>query len=212
MLPTRENLTLSAAARYVATRCRDSVAAARAAIAGALMDVALIATGRRGIYARSDITGFDWRRAAIDWDASSAMVRGRYVHPSWTEIELSRFQIDRWLRIAEPRRVESPGLGGASLGSQHTGGTAIAVPNKNAAPRDPEKEAKLRSRIQAVLTAAQRFCTKRGKPMELAVLAEALEGKGGYSAGSIRLILNGTYKPAKSRGYPSFKWKDPKSG
>jgi hypothetical protein len=219
MLPARENLTLSAAAQYVAARCRVSVAAARAAIKGALEDIALVATGRQGIYARSNITNFDWRHAAIDWDASSAMVRGRFVHPSWDEIELSRFQIDRWLQIAERRRAhraaspsrnrQEPAPGGSG-GAKPAGDTAIERSGKSAARRDPGEEAVIKFRIEQVYAAARRLCAKKGFVPELAVLAEELEGMGDYGADAIRHILAGTYKPAKDRGYGRFEWKPPR--
>jgi hypothetical protein len=130
MLPARENLTLSAAAQYVATRCRTSIDAARAAIKGALEDAALNPTGRKtATSTRSNIEFFDWQKAVIAWEASSAEVRGRYVSPSWSEIELSRFQIDQWLRIAELRAASS----GRNRQGTKPASLALVGPGKNVA-------------------------------------------------------------------------------
>ena len=84
------------------------------------------------------------------------------------------------------------------------------APKAKSRSRDPGEEAKIRSRIEKVHAAAQRSCTKKRQAIGLKSLAEELKGTGDYSAGSIRKILNGTYGPAKRRGYGPFEWKRPK--
>jgi hypothetical protein len=76
--------------------------------------------------------------------------------------------------------------------------------------KDRKHEAEIRARIQAVHAAARRRCAKKGGPMELAVLAEALKGTAGYRVNTIRAILNGTYRAAKRRGFGPFEWRRPK--
>ena len=139
------------------------------------------------------------------------MVRGRYVHSLWTEIEISRFQIDRWLRIAERRRADRAASPGRDRqGSLPAGSTAIAISDKNAARRDPGQEAEIKSRIQEVHAAAQRLCAKAERAIELEPLAAELDETRNYKAETIRQILNGTYGPAKRRGFGPFEWKGPK--
>jgi hypothetical protein len=93
-----------------------------------------------------------------------------------------------------------------------TEGKAPAATPVGRQPRakDRKQEAKIGAGIEAVHAAARRYCTEKGRAIEFKALAEALEGKGDYKAGSIRLILNGTYGPAKRRGFGPFEWKPPK--
>jgi hypothetical protein len=84
------------------------------------------------------------------------------------------------------------------------------APKAKSRSRDLGQEAEIKSRIQQVHAAAQRLCAEKGRAIEFEPLAEALKGTGNYKARTIRQILNGTYKPAKIRGFGPFEWKRPK--
>ena len=84
------------------------------------------------------------------------------------------------------------------------------APKVKSRSRDLGQEAEIKFRIQQIHAAAHRVCTEKGRAIEFEPLAEEIKGTGNYKARTIRQILNGTYKPAKIRGFGPFEWKRPK--
>jgi hypothetical protein len=72
---------------------------------------------------------------------------------------------------------------------------------------DPRQDADIKARIQQVHAAAQKVCNQKDRAIGLKTLAEAIKRTGGYGADTIRSILNGTYEPARVRGFRRFVWK-----
>jgi hypothetical protein len=87
-----------------------------------------------------------------------------------------------------------------------------AASKKRGKPRaaDPTTRALLKTRIEQVHAAARGVCDRTGRMLGLKPLSEKLKGTAGYSAGTIRQILNGTYSPMKKLGIGQFKWQPPK--
>ncbi len=118
LLPQRDSLTLLEAARYVAERCGVEDMRAREALQDAFAEFKIhpISRDDNGLLQRPWSGHLGWRAAIIDWNANCATWPSRYVRQSWSNIEVSRSEIDGWLRRSSLKANARPTLEAESGG------------------------------------------------------------------------------------------------
>jgi hypothetical protein len=114
-VPPKGRLTLSEAASYVAQKCEVSQNEARDALLDAFASREVEPAGTPSptiAGARVPLEDIDWRAARIDWKISRVRSPGR-VPQVWTNVDVSRNQIDKWIRSSrdEAPKVKAPGGG-----------------------------------------------------------------------------------------------------
>jgi hypothetical protein len=104
-------------------------------------------------------------------------------------------------------------LDAASDASSATGAPQVKAGRRKCRTVPIGRAAELNNRFFAVRAAADRVCGKHRSLLGYEPLAEELakpEYKLGFSKETIRQILNGSYRPTKSRGIGRFQWQPPK--
>jgi hypothetical protein len=110
LLPQKDFLTLLEAARYVAERCGVEDMRAKEALVDAFDEFKIHPTSRGddGLRRRLPPEHFGWRAAIIDWNANCVTWPSRYVRVSRQNIEISRSEIDGWLRRSSRKANARP--------------------------------------------------------------------------------------------------------
>lgn len=127
-LPLNDRLLLSQAADYVARKCEVTQKAARNALLDAFASGEVEPVGTLPIRGnRVPLKNIDWRAARVDWKASSIEANSvRTVY--WTNVDVSRNQIDKWIRSSLNEAPRGRVRGGARALPPNSS-AVIAPPN-----------------------------------------------------------------------------------
>ena len=133
--PGKESLSVAEAARYLAAKCATDENTARAALEVAFSNFELTPVLRDNHGDRCLWAYVDWSKAIIYWYGSKSLLADRR-GPGWTRrFEVSRNEIDQWIRRTALQRARvptAPELWGGTLVSKRPS-DLIARPTETSA-------------------------------------------------------------------------------